>query len=150
MNEDGTAEICDSGLLPLIRQDGFVGGKTISISFTNTTRYTAPELVQGEQPFTFASDIYALGCVGYEFLYSMPPYANITNEEAKAIYKIYRQIDKGTPPAPRPNNLNKELSGLWDILEACWRGQPEERPTATTVVEYLELHHESIVDSFTS
>ena len=83
-----------------------------------------------------------------QFLYLRPPYANITNEEAKAIYKIYRQIGKGTPPAPRPSNLNKDLSGLWDILEACWREQPERRPTATIVVEYLEEHSQSIADSF--
>jgi len=148
MTDDGTAELCDSGLLPLIRQDDFVGEKTISTSFTNTARYMAPELIQGEQSSSLASDIYALGCIGYEFLYLRPPYANITNEEAKAIYKIYRQIGKGTPPAPRPSNLNKDLSGLWDILEACWREQPERRPTATIVVEYLEEHSQSIADSF--
>jgi len=84
-----------------------------------------------------------------QFLYSRLPYANITNEEAKAIYKIYRQISKGMPPASRPNDLNKPLSGLWDILEACWRDQPEERPTATAVVEYLDRHTQSIADSFT-
>jgi serine/threonine protein kinase len=66
MNDDGTAELCDSGLLPLIRQDDFIGEKTISTSFTNTARYMAPELIQGEQSSSLASDIYALGCVGYE------------------------------------------------------------------------------------
>jgi hypothetical protein len=83
-----------------------------------------------------------------QFLYLKPPYVNITNEEAKAIYKIYRQIGKGTLPAPRPSDLNKHLSGLWDILEACWRDQPEKRPTATAIMEYLEQHSQSIADSF--
>jgi len=66
MSDDGTAELCDSGVLPLIRQEEFVGEKTISTSFTNSARYMAPELVEGEQSSSLASDIYALGCVGYE------------------------------------------------------------------------------------
>jgi serine/threonine protein kinase len=149
INGDYRAELGDSGLLPLIQQDEFVGGKTITTSFTNSARYMAPELVHGEQSPTLETDIYALGCVGYEFLFSNPPYANITNEEPKAIYKIYRQIGGGTLPASRPNNLDNELSGLWDILEACWRDEPEERRKAPAIVEYLEQHCESIVDSFT-
>jgi serine/threonine protein kinase len=66
MNDDGSAELCDSGLLPLIQQDEFIGEKTISTSFTTTARYMAPELIQGEQSSSFASDVYALGCVGYQ------------------------------------------------------------------------------------
>jgi serine/threonine protein kinase len=66
MDKDGTAQLCDYGLVPLIRQSEFVGGRTISTSFINTARYMAPELVQDEQPSTFESDVYALGCVGYE------------------------------------------------------------------------------------
>lgn len=74
MNDDGSAELCDSGLLPLIQQDEFIGEKTISTSFTNTVRYMAPELIQGEQPSTFASDVYALGCVGYEVRFKFTSY----------------------------------------------------------------------------
>ncbi len=66
MNDDGTAELCDSGLLPLIRQEKFVGEKTISTSFTNSARYMAPELVEGEQSASSESDVYALGCIVYE------------------------------------------------------------------------------------
>jgi serine/threonine protein kinase len=66
INEEDRAELGDSGLLPLIQQDEFVGGKTITTSFTNSARYMAPELVRGEQSPTFATDVYALACVGYQ------------------------------------------------------------------------------------
>lgn len=66
MDQDGNTQLCDYGLLPLIRQVEFVGERTNSTPLTNTARYMAPELVEGEQPPTLASDIYALGCIGYE------------------------------------------------------------------------------------
>ena len=66
MSKDGRAQLCDYGLLRLIRQSEFVGGRIISTSFINSARYLAPELVQDEQTSTFESDVYALGCVGYE------------------------------------------------------------------------------------
>jgi serine/threonine protein kinase len=66
MNKDGTAQLCDYGLLPLLRESEFVGERTISTSFIDTARYMAPELVEEEQASTFESDVYALGCVGYE------------------------------------------------------------------------------------
>jgi len=66
MDQDGNAQICDYGLLSLIHQVGSVGQQAISTSFTNTARYIAPELVKEEEPPTVASDIYALGCIGFE------------------------------------------------------------------------------------
>ena len=66
MDQYGNAQICDYGLLSLIRQVGFAGEQAVSTSLTNTARYTAPELVKDEQSPTLASDIYALGCIGYE------------------------------------------------------------------------------------
>jgi len=66
MDQYGNAQICDYGLLSIIYQVGFIGDSAISTSFTNTARYTAPELVKEEEPPTVASDVYALGCIGYE------------------------------------------------------------------------------------
>jgi serine/threonine protein kinase len=66
MDQNGNALLCDYGVLPLIRQVGYEEGRTELTSLTNTARYMAPELVEEDLPATLESDIYALGCIGYE------------------------------------------------------------------------------------
>jgi serine/threonine protein kinase len=66
MDQDGNAQLCDYGLLPLIRQVKYEEERRNSTALTNTARYMAPELVTEERPPSLASDIYALGCIGYE------------------------------------------------------------------------------------
>jgi len=144
IDQHGHAQLCDFGIIPLIQQGEFVGDRTITTAYTNTARYLAPEQVIEEQKPTAASDVYALACVGYEFLYLQSPYAHITAGEPKAIYKIYREVDRRKLPANRPENI---LSSLWDLLEKCWCPRPTERPTAENVAKYLEQNRKVIGDS---
>ncbi|KIM30939.1 hypothetical protein M408DRAFT_327855 [Serendipita vermifera MAFF 305830] len=50
-------------------------GLTTTSEHTGTTRYLAPELVASDTTVypTLSSDVYALGCLGLEFIYFQNP-----------------------------------------------------------------------------
>ncbi|WP_217477801.1 serine/threonine-protein kinase [Stutzerimonas stutzeri] len=49
-----------------------------------TTRYAAPELLEGEEP-TAASDLYALGCLLFELASGHHPYRRLSAKQARAM-----------------------------------------------------------------
>jgi len=85
----------------------------------------------------------------FQYIYSAPPYANILANAPRAHLKICREISKKVPPAIRPNNLNPKLSDLWGTFEACWDSQPENRPTAKDVYNFLTEKGQAIIEAIT-
>jgi serine/threonine-protein kinase len=120
LDENGTAMLTDFGLAKgraytVLTKAGQVLG---------TLDYLAPELIRGEQATT-ASDIYALGCLVYECLTGVPPFAG------KPMYELGVAILEEPPPDPsevRPE-LPKALS--WAALQALEK-DPARRPTSAT------------------
>lgn len=141
------AKLCDFGLIRLIQEDESSTGMTTTSAHTGTARYLAYELVESDQMPTPASDVYALGCIGLEFIFSRQPHAQIRGDEGNAHFKICREIARGTLPAPRPQGLDDIMTGFWIILESCWKMALIERPRAVDVAEYLEQKREELVDS---
>jgi hypothetical protein len=54
-------------------------------------------------------------------------------------------IEKGNPPAIRPENCVGAVSRLWDLFEECWREEPSSRPDAAAVCRFLEENREQLV-----
>jgi hypothetical protein len=54
-------------------------------------------------------------------------------------------IEKGEPPAVRPENCAGTVSRLWDLFEACWIIKPDKRPDAAAVCQFLEENKEQLV-----
>ncbi|KIM28118.1 hypothetical protein M408DRAFT_148098 [Serendipita vermifera MAFF 305830] len=134
IDENGTPLICDFGLARILDVDDL----DTTTFYPGTVRYLAFELVENNTPVegTMASDVHALGCVGYEFLYLEKPYASRINN---ACGHIFRDIVNGIPPAYRPSgNLGLSEATFWDLLELCWDREPERRPTASVVCATLE------------
>jgi hypothetical protein len=51
------------------------------------------------------------------------------------------------PPAVRPKDITSELSDLWDMFEACWNLQPENRPTAKEVYNFLTANEQAVIEA---
>jgi serine/threonine protein kinase len=139
---------------------------TTTTAHTGTARYLAYELIASdEEPRpTTASDVHALGCVGMEvrtapslwylfrrsflqFIYSQPPYSHVQTLHHRAHFKICQEISNRVPPATRPPNINSAISELWDILESCWKLEPEDRPATEVICDYLYERGEEIMNS---
>ena len=69
LTSDGRVKVTDFG----VAQSVLTGNLTRTGSMVGTTGYLAPERVSGRQA-TVASDLYALGIVGYECLTGQPPF----------------------------------------------------------------------------
>ncbi|KIM30184.1 hypothetical protein M408DRAFT_22227 [Serendipita vermifera MAFF 305830] len=96
IDESGSAQICDFGLSRIFLEEGGTGMTTTSVH-TGTERYLARELVVGgdEARPTTASDVYAMGCIGLEFIFLQIPYSNRKNNLRGAIYS---DIKNRIPP----------------------------------------------------
>jgi hypothetical protein len=70
-----------------------------------------------------------------QFIFRRTPYANRRNPA-----QIYRDMSQHIPPAkeiPLEGPPSEIIQSLWDILNACWATDPEARPSADTIEEFL-------------
>jgi hypothetical protein len=56
-----------------------------------------------------------------------------------------KAIEKGEPPAVRPDDCTGTTASLWDLFEACWIKDPDKRPDASTISRWLEEKGEQLV-----
>ncbi|KIM33464.1 hypothetical protein M408DRAFT_154742 [Serendipita vermifera MAFF 305830] len=155
MDDNGTGILCDFGLVHIV-SDEVATGMTTTTNQTGTVRYLACELVNSDDmpDPTMASDIYSLGCLGLEvgfffytssslkpflqFLFLRSPFAN-----RRTPAQIFRDIASNVPPAPHIPFAGEPpvpVERYWRMLTQCWNPEPEQRPNATQVRDYL---HES-------
>jgi hypothetical protein len=66
-------------------------------------------------------------------------------DELVTVEDIMSAIKDQVLPADRPAGLQDQYS-LWDLLEACWRFIPLERPTAKVIVTLLKEVGETPMD----
>jgi serine/threonine protein kinase len=94
-----------------------------------TLAYMAPELIRGE-PASPASDLYALGCVAFEALAGVPPFAG---RGVLALGLAHLQDEPPDPGAGRPE-VPAEVA--WTVRKALAK-EPAERPA--TPVAFANL-----------
>ncbi|KIM25259.1 hypothetical protein M408DRAFT_222637 [Serendipita vermifera MAFF 305830] len=143
IDDSGHARICDFGLVRVYLEGGS-SGFTTTTNHTGTERYLAYELVIAAEDAcpTVASDVWAVGCIGLEFVFSQPPYSARKGNYGGA---IYADIRAGIPPATRPDDIAHHLDSLWIYLELCWGPDPDKRPSAAALSVWLQalLEHSS-------
>ncbi|KAF7369136.1 Protein kinase domain-containing protein [Mycena venus] len=100
-----------------------------------TARYQAPELFEVENPaqIHFGSDVYAFGCVCYEILTGKVPFPELQNDMA-----VMMRVAQGHRPS-RPLSClgTTTLDSVWKLMQECWEGKSEIRPSASQLVERL-------------
>ncbi|PVG01099.1 kinase-like protein [Serendipita vermifera] len=141
ITEGGVGKICDFGLVRLIQEEMHTG-LTTTTAHTGTIRYLAYELVQNmrEAKPNTASDIYALGCIGMEFIFCHPPHRNLEHT-----YEILQAIGQGHPPAELPTDEEDNLLPLWSLLDSCWTLDPAWRPHINDIEVRFQLDREKIL-----
>ncbi|KAJ7163710.1 kinase-like domain-containing protein [Mycena filopes] len=97
-----------------------------------TPRYMAPELLSFTEPLpnTFESDVFAFACVCYEILTGKPPYFDIPRD----MNVIFLVLQGARPERPE---IIPAPDSLWTLLEKCWETEPEDRPTASQIIQDL-------------
>ncbi|KAJ6598357.1 kinase-like domain-containing protein [Mycena vulgaris] len=98
-----------------------------------TARYQSPELFRGESKNHFGSDVYAFACVCYEILTGKVPFHELPNDMA-----VMFMVAEGKRPSRPPScSGTTALDSLWTLLQECWRGVSETRPTAAQILDRL-------------
>ncbi|KAJ7235050.1 kinase-like domain-containing protein, partial [Mycena rebaudengoi] len=117
-----------------------------------TTRWQAPELLRGEHPNHYGSDIYAFACVCYEvrlpillpvsvliaYLHQVLT-GNAPFYEVQRDVAIILKVIAGERPS-RPSGSGADpllMNSLWTLLQNCWADNAENRPEATQIVKRL-------------
>jgi serine/threonine protein kinase len=94
-----------------------------------TPGYLSPEQLKGD-PATEATDVFALGLMGYEILSGQGPFTGATQRET-----IMRSLRE--PPTPLQNLKPGVDPGFAELLERCLAKEPEKRPTAGFLAKAL-------------
>ncbi len=94
-----------------------------------TPGYLSPEQLKGE-PATEATDVYALGLMGYEILTGQGPFAGKSQRET-----IMRSLKE--PPTPLKALKPDIDSAFAELLERCLAKAPEKRPSAAFLARAL-------------
>ncbi|KNZ79913.1 putative serine/threonine-protein kinase [Termitomyces sp. J132] len=138
----GISSISDPQILTLTSHSGFA-------SNGGTVRWQAPELITMHDDMAVSnnkpSDIYAWACVCYEIFTGRIPLDHLANDAAV----VYHVAFKGTRPS-RPSNSSPSWTSwgltteIWSIMEDCWKAEPTDRPTISSVLRRLRS---SAIDS---
>ncbi|PVF91773.1 kinase-like protein [Serendipita vermifera] len=136
VDDDGHARICDFGLVRILFDETL--GLNTTTTHTGTARYLAYELAVDDKPTpTTASDVYAVGCIGLEFIFLTTPYT-----DCKRHAQLFVSLAQKIPPATKIPILGEPpgpMLELWDVLNACWKVIPQSRPSVCELERGLSL-----------
>ena len=82
---------------------------------------------------TVKSDVYALGMVVYEVLSGQAPFAAHRDPEV-----VFMVIGGERPEKPQEEAGGLFTNEIWEVLELCWKQQPNDRPNLKRVLSALE------------
>ena len=131
LDEHGLAYVADWGLARPIGDALQIVGKTMSIavdrpdrtqqgSFLGTVTYAAPEQIMGSAAIDHCADIYALGCMMFEFETGTPPF------QGKTVFDIANQHLREKPKKLGGWFSSTDL-GLGRIIARCLEKDPNDR-----------------------
>ncbi|KZV95668.1 kinase-like protein, partial [Exidia glandulosa HHB12029] len=126
ISDDGVARLSDFGLSRLLEDSQ----STTDTGVKGATRWMAPELLlEYSAQLSYASDIWACGCLLIEISTGKPPYHTL-KMEAQVMLEIY----KGSHPL-RPGGFPDKI---WELSTQCWQNVPQDRPTTTLLLQQVQ------------
>ncbi|KAG0695364.1 kinase-like domain-containing protein [Suillus ampliporus] len=137
IDKRGHARLIDFGLSTIVRP--LVGQSHLAATSIRpgAIRYAAPELIVSEDvdlgPLV-KTDIYSFGCVMLQVLSGRLPWSEIKSERPEL--RIVVMISEGRgPQRPDGHPAIKDLD--WDFIQRCLQFQPERRPSADEVLDFV-------------
>ncbi|MBA3316292.1 MAG: serine/threonine protein kinase [Planctomycetota bacterium] len=103
-----------------IARDGDATALTAAGKTVGTYAYMAPEQISGKPPISRRTDLYALGCVGFELLTGRPPFVAETPAEM-----LFGHLN-GEPPRVREFSIDCPM-WLDDVIARLLEKDPEDR-----------------------
>jgi serine/threonine-protein kinase len=120
--EQELAKVVDFGLVKDVRIDGADAHLTAANTITGTPLFLSPEAILEPESIDGASDLYALGALGWYLLVGRPPF------EGRTVLEICGK-HLHTPPARPSEALGRPVpADLEDIVLACLEKRPRQRP----------------------
>lgn len=123
IRDDDTVCILDLGL---VRGEGSAKEFEES-SIAGTPCYLSPEAAAGNR-ITSKSDVYALGCLGYELIMGFPPHT--ANNAIEIVRKQMRE-------KPNPITADHVSDKLASLIMRCLSKSPQDRPSARQMINLL-------------
>ena len=136
IDETGRAVLAGFSLITLIPDRSTILSTCID---GGSVRWMSPELHDPESyglqtvQSTRESDCYALGMVVYEILSGRLPYD--TDNPFVILRKV---LDGKRPERPEGEGGKWFTTGMWDMVQLCWKAEPGERASARDVLLCLE------------
>ena len=102
---------------------------------SGSSRFVAPELLKADAgPAQFESDVWAFGMTILQVLTGAEPYKP---DGLRADYQVIAAVHDGITPR-RPCGRNQWITDqVWQLMEECWRMDPEKRPDMKRVYDGL-------------
>jgi serine/threonine-protein kinase len=116
-------KILDFGIAKLLVSDPDAISRTRTGNLLGTPLYMSPEQCRSAGTVDHRTDIYSLGCIGFEMLCGRPPF------QGQGVADLL--IAHASQPPPTPRALGVDLPGaLEDLLMAMLAKEPDQRPSS--------------------
>ncbi|KAJ9174800.1 hypothetical protein P3X46_013405 [Hevea brasiliensis] len=137
VDEKGYVKITDFGLTKV------TGVIALLKSRYGKIDWTAPEVMKQDKEYGFEADIWSLGCTVVEMLIRDFPYSHFKELHAKSTdpLKDFKadlelEVQKGSILHYLPKYSLHDYPLALDFIERCLKRNPNERPTADTLLEH--------------
>ncbi|KAG8910858.1 hypothetical protein FRC01_006086, partial [Tulasnella sp. 417] len=130
INDSGKSLLCDFGLTRVTQSK-----TSTAMRGAGTVRWQSPELWEEDIPKSFGSDVYAFAMTIVEIITGDVPFAHIRNETSLIIAVM--QKDERPLKAPLKSPSGMSYLNAWDVAEACWKKDPQDRMTMRAAFQRL-------------
>ncbi|KAL9963747.1 hypothetical protein ACROYT_G027281 [Oculina patagonica] len=131
LSEENSVKVTDVGVSK--------EAEDITGTLAGTPVYIAPEVFHSEV-YDSKADIYSFGLILWEMWYGQQAFADVN----LTITAFFTLVDKGH----RPKDVKGSMvpPPLWkELMEKCWSGNPEERPSAKSCHEQITILSQEVV-----